>query len=42
MIVIGMACAPVFFVGRDFGLLIIIAAVIFGLTLDSAVRANRA
>ncbi|MFN3837591.1 MAG: hypothetical protein ACK4MI_07740 [Brevundimonas sp.] len=41
MIVIAMACAPVFFLGRDFGLLIIIAAVIFGLTVDSAVRANR-
>ena len=42
MIVIAMACVPVFFLGRDFGLLIIIAAVIFGLTVDSALRANRA
>lgn len=41
LIVIAMACAPVFFAGHDYGLLVIIAAVIFGLTVDSAVRARR-
>lgn len=41
LIVIGMACAPVFFAGHDYGLLVIIASVIFGLTVDSAVRARR-
>lgn len=35
------AAAPVFLPGRDYGLLIIIAAVWFGVTADSAVRANR-
>lgn len=42
LIVIAMACAPVFFAGHDYGLLVIIASVIFGLTVDSAVRARRA
>ncbi|MCA0368106.1 MAG: hypothetical protein LCH57_08605 [Proteobacteria bacterium] len=42
LIVIGMGCAPVFFAGHDYGLLVIIAAVIFGLTVDSAIRARRA
>ncbi|MDQ1153502.1 hypothetical protein [Brevundimonas sp. SORGH_AS_0993] len=41
LIVIGMGCAPVFFPGHDYGLLVIIAAVIFGLTIDSAIRARR-
>ena len=42
LIVIAMACAPVFFAGHDYGLLVIIASIIFGLTVDSAVRARRA
>ena len=41
LIVIAMSCAPVFFAGHDYGLLVIIAAVIFGLTVDSPVRARR-
>lgn len=35
------AAVPVFLPGRDYGLLIIIAAVWFGVTADSAIRANR-
>lgn len=42
LMVIAMACAPAFWSGHDYGLLVIIAAVIFGLTVDSAVRALRA
>ena len=42
LMVIAMACAPVFFAGHDYGLLVIVAAVIFGLTIDSATRARRA
>lgn len=42
LMVIAMACAPVFFAGHDYGLLVIVASVIFGLTVDSAVRARRA
>ena len=41
LMVIAMACAPVFFPGHDYGLLVIIASVIFGATVDSAVRARR-
>ena len=41
LMVIAMACAPVFFAGHDYGLLVIIASVIFGATVDSAVRARR-
>nr|WP_316628268.1 hypothetical protein [uncultured Brevundimonas sp.] len=41
LMVIAMACAPVFFAGHDYGLLVIIASVVFGATVDSAVRANR-
>jgi len=40
-LVIAAAVAPVFLPGHDYGLLIIIAAVWFGVTVDSAVRANR-
>ena len=42
LIVIAMACAPVVFAGHVYGLLVIIASVIFGLTVDSAVRARKA
>ena len=42
LMVIAMACAPVFFAGHDYGLLVIVASVIFGLTVDSAVRARHA
>ena len=41
LMVIAMACAPVFFPGHDYGLLVIIASVIFGATVDSALRARR-
>lgn len=40
--VIVAAAAPVFFPGHDYGLLVIIASVWFGLTVDSALRARRA
>jgi hypothetical protein len=40
LIIIG-AALPVFFPGHDYGLLIVIAAVWFGVTVDSAIRANR-
>ena len=36
------AAAPVFFPGHDYGLLIIIGAVWFGVTLQSALRARQA
>jgi hypothetical protein len=41
LLVIAAAVAPVFLPGHDYGLLIIIAAVWFGVTVDSAIRANR-
>jgi hypothetical protein len=41
LLVIVAAVAPVFLPGHDYGLLIIIAAVWFGVTVDSAIRANR-
>lgn len=37
---IAAAALPVFFTGHDYGLLIIIASVWFGLTVDSAARAR--
>ena len=40
--VIFAAAAPVFFPGRDYGLMVIIAAVWFGVSVDSALRARRA
>lgn len=40
--VIFAAAAPVFFPGHDYGLLVIIASVWFGVTVDSAIRARRA
>ncbi|NBB62163.1 hypothetical protein GVN18_23105 [Pseudomonas sp. ODNR1LW] len=39
--VMAAAAAPVFFVGHDYGLLVIMASVLFGATVDSAMRANR-
>lgn len=41
LLVIAAAVAPVFLPGHDYGLLIIVAAVWFGVTVDSAIRANR-
>ena len=40
LIIVG-AALPVFLPGHDYGLLIVIAAVWFGVTVDSAIRANR-
>ncbi|WP_295706885.1 hypothetical protein [uncultured Brevundimonas sp.] len=40
LLVIAAAAAPVFAPGRDYGLLIIIAAIWFGLTIDSALKAR--
>ena len=37
-----MAAIPVFFSGYDYGLLIIIAAIVFGQTVDSTLKARRA
>lgn len=37
-----MAAVPVFFTGHDYGLLVIVAAVLMGLTLESAWKARRA
>ncbi|WP_439477483.1 hypothetical protein [Brevundimonas sp.] len=42
MVVILCAAVPVFWPGPDYGLLIIIAAVWFGVTVESALRARRA
>lgn len=42
LLLIAAAAAPVFLPGQDYGLLIIIAAVWFGVTVDSAIRASRA
>lgn len=39
--VIFAAAAPVFFPGHDYGLMVIIAAVWFGVAVDSALRARR-
>ncbi|MBA4805967.1 hypothetical protein [Brevundimonas sp.] len=41
LLVMAAAVAPVFASGHDYGLLVIIASVLFGGTVDSAVRANR-
>ncbi|MDP1913910.1 hypothetical protein [Brevundimonas sp.] len=42
MVVIVCAAIPVFWPGPDYGLLIIIAAVWFGVTVESALKARRA
>lgn len=39
--VIAAAVAPVFAPGHDYGLLVILASIWFGLTVDSAIRARR-
>ena len=39
--IIFAAAAPVFFPGHDYGLMVIIAAVWFGVAVDSALRARR-
>ena len=41
MLVVLLAAIPVFWPGRDYGLIVIIAAVIFGLTAESALKAAR-
>ena len=41
MVVILCAAVPVFWPGPDYGLMIIIAAVWFGVTLESALKARR-
>ena len=41
MLVIAAAAVPVFWPGRDYGLLVIIAAVWFGATVESALKASR-
>ena len=41
MAVILAAAAPVFWPGHDYGLLVIIAAVWFGVTLESAIKATK-
>jgi hypothetical protein len=40
MIVILLACIPVFWPGQDYGLVVIIAAVMFGATAESAIKAR--
>lgn len=42
MIVLVFAAVPVFLTGRDFALLVIIATVLFGLTVRSAMRVRKA
>jgi len=42
MAVICAAAVPIFWPGHDYGLLVIIAAVWFGVTLESAIKASRA
>ena len=42
LVLIFAAAAPVFLPGHDYGLLILIASVWFGVAVDSAIRANRA
>jgi len=42
LVLIFAAAAPVFFPGHDYGLLIIIGAVWFGVTVQSALRARQA
>lgn len=41
MIVIALAAVPVFRPGHDYALLVIIAAVMFGVTAESAIKARR-
>jgi hypothetical protein len=41
MLVIAAAAVPVFWPGPDYGLLVIIASVWFGATVESAIRASR-
>lgn len=41
MIILACAAVPVFWPGRDYGLLVIIAAVLFGATAESALKARR-
>jgi hypothetical protein len=40
LILFGMAAVPVFRPGPDYGLLVIIAAVMFGVTVESALKAR--
>ncbi|KQW83746.1 hypothetical protein [Brevundimonas sp. Root1279] len=40
LIIILLAAIPVFWPGHDYGLIVIIAAVIFGLTAESALKAR--
>jgi hypothetical protein len=42
MIVILLAAIPVVWAGHDYGLVVIIAAVIFGATAESAIKARKA
>jgi hypothetical protein len=42
LVLIFAAAAPVFLPGHDYGLLILIASVWFGVAVDSAIRSNRA
>ena len=41
MLVIVSAAIPVFWPGRDYGLLVIIASIWFGVTAESAIKARR-
>jgi len=41
LLIIFAAAAPVFFPGHDYGLLIIIAACWFGVTIESVIKARR-
>lgn len=41
MMILICAAVPVFWPGRDYGLLVIIAAVLFGATAESALKARR-
>ena len=41
MMVVASAAVPVFWPGHDYGLLVIIASVWFGATLESAIKASR-
>ena len=41
MMIIASAAVPVFLPGPDYGLLVIIASVFFGVTVESAIKARR-
>lgn len=41
VVVMAFAAVPVFWTGHDYGLLVIIGAVMFGVTVESAVKARR-